>query len=218
MKGTFLLFFTLFVFSISVWGQNENKPLQRKFDVDPASKSLLKIPEDNPLPDFLQKDFLAKTPKPNSTQKNFEKDIQMGFKEDFIDPGQEYLERLQTPEAEKRPGDFKVDQYLGDFKSNAKSVRVVFRDHQHPDGDRVQVRLNDRVFYPNILLQQSYKKLDIDLITGFNKIDFVALNQGESGPNTAEVRVYDDQGNLMMANRWNLATGTKATFIVVKDE
>ena len=23
--------------------------------------------------------------------------------------------------------------------------------------------------------------------------------------------------NLMMANRWNLATGTKATFIVVKD-
>ena len=46
----------------------------------------------------------------------------------------------------------------------------------------------------------------------------MALNQGESGPNTAEVRVYDDQGNLMMANRWNLATGTKATFIVVKDE
>ena len=142
----------------------------------------------------------------------------MGFDEQFIDPGQEYLERLQTPEAEKNPGDFKVDQYLGDFKSNAKSVRIVFRDHQHPDGDRVQVRLNDIVFYPNILLQESYKKLDVDLKTGFNKIDFVALNQGESGPNTAEVRVYDDQGNLMMANRWNLATGTKATFIVVKGE
>ncbi len=203
---------------MSVWGQNENKPVQRKFDVDPASKTLLKIPEDNPLPNYLQKDFLSNTPQPNNSNKGFEKNIQMGFNEQFIDPGHEYLERLQTPEAEKNPGDFKVDQYLGDFKSNAKSVRIVFRDHQHPDGDRVQVRLNDIVFYPNILLQESYKKLDVDLKTGFNKIDFVALNQGESGPNTAEVRVYDDQGNLMMANRWNLATGTKATFIVVKDE
>ena len=65
---------------------------------------------------------------------------------------------------------------------------------------------------------ESYKKLDVELIKGFNKIDFVALNQGSAGPNTAEVRVYDDQGRLMMANLWNLATGTKATFIVVKDE
>ncbi len=218
MKRHFVLFSVVFIYSFSLWGQNENKPLQRKIEVDPASKSLLKIPDKNPLPNFLQKDFLSKTPDVNTPSKGFEKDIQMGFKEDFIDPGQEYLERLQTPEAEKNPGNFKVDQYLGDFKSNAKSVRVVFRDHQHPDGDRVQVRLNDEIFYPNILLQESYKKLDVDLKTGFNKIDFVALNQGESGPNTAEVRVYDDQGNLMMANRWNLATGTKATFIVVKDE
>ena len=218
MKGFFLGYYAILLCSMSVWGQNENKPVERKFDVDPASKTLSKIPEDNPLPSYLQKDFLSNTPQPNTPNKGFEKDIQMGFDEKFIDPGQEYLERLQTPEAEKNPGDFKVDQYLGDFKSNAKSVRIVFRDHQHPDGDRVQVRLNDIVFYPNILLQESYKKLDVDLKTGFNKIDFVALNQGESGPNTAEVRVYDDQGNLMMANRWNLATGTKATFIVVKDE
>ena len=217
MKWRCGFFLLVFFSSALVWGQTENKPVQRKFDVDPASKSLLKIPEKNPLPNFLQKDFLSKTPDVNAPSKGIKKDIQMGFKEDFIDPGQEYLERLQTPEAEKNPGNFKVDQYLGDFKSNAKSVRIVFRDHQHPDGDRVQVRLNDEIFYPNILLLESYKKLDVDLKTGFNKIDFVALNQGESGPNTAEVRVYDDQGNLMMANRWNLATGTKATFIVVKD-
>ena len=218
MKRHFVLFCVVCLYSFSLRGQNENKSLQRKIDVDPTSKSLLKIPDKNPLPNFLQKDFLSKTPDVNTPSKGLGKDIQMGFKENFIDPGQEYLERLQTPEAEKNPGDFKVDQYLGDFKSNAKSVRVVFRDHQHPDGDRVQVKLNDEIFYPNILLQESYKKLDVDLKTGFNKIDFVALNQGESGPNTAEVRVYDDQGNLMMANRWNLATGTKATFIVVKDE
>ena len=60
--------------------------------------------------------------------------------------------------------------------------------------------------------------MDIKLLEGFNKIDFVALNQGESGPNTAEVRVYDDNGNVMMSNLWNLATGSKATFIVVKQD
>ena len=60
--------------------------------------------------------------------------------------------------------------------------------------------------------------MDIKLLEGFNKIDFVALNQGESGPNTAEVRVYDDDGNVMMSNLWNLATGSKATFIVVKQD
>ena len=60
--------------------------------------------------------------------------------------------------------------------------------------------------------------MDVKLLEGFNKIDFVALNQGDSGPNTAEVRVYDDNGNVMMSNLWNLATGSKATFIVVKQD
>ena len=208
----------VFLLSAALWGQNENKPVQKKFDIDPKSKSLLKLPEKNPLPDFLKKDFLSKTPNPTAAPKSFEQDIQMGLKEDFLDPGEEYLKRLQSPESEKNPGEFKVDQYLGDFKSNAERVRIVFRDHQQPDGDRIQVRLNDNVFSPNILLVESYKKLDVDLTLGFNKIDFVALNQGESGPNTAEVRVYDEQGKLMMANRWNLATGSKATFIVVREE
>ena len=201
-----------------LWAQSENQSLQRSIEVDPLSKSLLKVPEDNALPDFLKKDFLSNTAKPNEAPKSFEKDIQMGIREAFIDPGNEFLKRLQTPESDKNPGEFKVDQYLGDFKSNSKSVRIVFRDHQQPDGDRVQIRYNDQVYYPNVLLVEAYKKLDVELKDGFNKFDFVALNQGTAGPNTAEVRVYDDQGRLMMANLWNLSTGTKATFIVVKDE
>ena len=52
---------------------------------------------------------------------------------------------------------------------------------------------------------------------GFNKIDFQALNQGESGPNTAELHVYDDNGVLVSAHEWNLLTGYKATVIVVKE-
>ena len=201
---------------MSIWGQNENKPIQRKFDVDPASKSLLKIPDKNPLPNFLQKDFLSKSPQPNAPKKGFEKDIQMGFKEEFIDPGQEYLERLQTPEAEKNPGNFKVDQYLGDFRNNGKFVQIALRDHESPDGDLIRILLNDKEVVPQVLLQERFKTIGINLVMGFNKIDFVALNQGTSGPNTAEVRVFDDEGKLVGANRWNLATGVKATYIIVK--
>ena len=57
----------------------------------------------------------------------------------------------------------------------------------------------------------------LDLKNGFNVVDFVALNQGTSGPNTAEIIVYDDQGKLVGTNRWNLATGVKATYIIYKN-
>ena len=33
-----------------LWAQSENQPLQRSIEVDPLSKSLLKVPEDNALP------------------------------------------------------------------------------------------------------------------------------------------------------------------------
>jgi hypothetical protein len=45
-----------------------------------------------------------------------------------------------------------------------------------------------------------------------------ALNQGTSGPNTAAFSVYDDSGNLITSNEWNLTTGIKATIVVVKEE
>ncbi|MFT7157938.1 MAG: hypothetical protein ACI8Q1_002963, partial [Parvicella sp.] len=45
---------------------------------------------------------------------------------------------------------------------------------------------------------------------------FEALNQGDSGPNTAELHVYDDKGMLVSAHEWNLLTGNKASIIVYK--
>jgi hypothetical protein len=40
-----------------------------------------------------------------------------------------------------------------------------------------------------------FKDLEIDSIKGIN--NFEALNQGSSGPNTAEFKVYDDKGGLI---------------------
>jgi hypothetical protein len=66
-------------------------------------------------------------------------------------------------------------------------------------------------------LDSDYKGFDIVLEKGFNKIDFEALNQGTSGPNTAQFQVFDDKGALISSSQWNLGTGFKATIILVKE-
>ena len=72
-------------------------------------------------------------------------------------------------------------------------------------------------------LNGSYNKIvlinnagQVGPITPMGKQTFEQINQGSSGPNTAEVVVYDDQGKLVGTNRWNLATGVKATYIIYK--
>jgi hypothetical protein len=113
---------------------------------------------------------------------------------------------------------FRSDQYLGDFKSNSKYVTIIYRDHEYPDGDRVKVLLNNYPIMNEILLVSEYRDFNIELTKGFNKIDFQALNQGTSGPNTAEFHVINDKGELIFSNKWNLTTGVKASIVIVKDE
>ena len=145
--------------------------------------------------------------------------LRFGENEQFLDPGKRYLNKLnRKPEKEKNPDLFKTDQYLGDFRNNGKFVQIAVRDHESPDGDLIRIMLNDVEVVSQVMLQERFKSISIDLVMGFNKIDFVALNQGASGPNTAEVRVFDDNGQLVGANRWNLATGVKATYIIVKEK
>ena len=110
-----------------------------------------------------------------------------------------------------------TNQFLGDFETSAKFVNIVYRDHEYFDGDRIRVYYNDDVIERNILLENQYKGFKLNLKEGFNKIDFQALNQGTSGPNTAEFQVMDDKGVIISSNQWNLATGVKATIVFVKE-
>ncbi|MFC5045646.1 hypothetical protein ACFSTE_19010 [Aquimarina hainanensis] len=110
-----------------------------------------------------------------------------------------------------------TDQYFGDFESNGKFVNIIYRDYGEVDGDLVRIYLNDDIIRSNVYLEGSFRGMTIDLLKGFNKIDIEALNQGTSGPNTAEFQLYDDEGKLITSNHWNLATGVKATMIIVKD-
>lgn len=121
-----------------------------------------------------------------------------------------------TKDAGLKP-EYYNDQHFGDFKSGSKFVRFLYRDHEYVDGDRVSVAVNDTIIHPNIHLAGEFQGFYIDLKTGFNKIDITALNQGTSGPNTAQFVMYDDNRQVISSNIWNLATGVKATVIIVKD-
>jgi hypothetical protein len=202
------------------FGQIENNNPSFSFPSDKNNNSspLFTPPaEESP---YLRGDFLKKPldmTDPSLNDKG--PTINMEEQEKFLNPGDIYLSKLKGKGAEagKDPNKFRTNQYMGDYRIGGNKARIIFRDHEYPDGDRVRILHNDQVIQPNVLLVERFVGLTVELIPGFNKIDFVALNQGSSGPNTAEVRVYDENGEMTAANQWNLATGVKATYILIKE-
>jgi len=218
---TFPLLFSCIVFwAPMTYGQieNNNSTFQFPSDYNNDSGSLFQPPqEESP---YLKGDFMEKPLDMTDPSLN-EKGPKMNMEEQekFLNPGDIYLSKLKGKgvEAGKDPNKFRVNQFMGDYKIEGNVARIIFRDHEYPDGDRVRILHNDQVIRPNVLLVERFVGLSIELVQGFNKIDFVALNQGTSGPNTAEVRVFDENGEMTAANQWNLATGVKATYILIKE-
>lgn len=112
---------------------------------------------------------------------------------------------------------FKTSLELGRYETNTSRIRIVCRDHSYVDGDRVKLYVNEQVIRRSITLEGGYFIIDVNLKEGFNRIDIEALNQGSSGPNTAEFKVFDDNGNLLAAREWNILTGYIATMVVMKN-
>ena len=111
-----------------------------------------------------------------------------------------------------------IDQDLGSFSTKSKSVNIICRDFQYPDGDKVTILINKIPVITNIILKRNYQSFNIPLDEGINTIEIVALNQGSSGPNTAEFKIFNDTKMLISANQWNLATGAKASIIIAKQK
>lgn len=109
-----------------------------------------------------------------------------------------------------------TDFSLGTIYSNSKFVTIEVRDYQLVDGDRIKVYLNEKIINSDIRLDDVAYSIKIDLINGYNKIDIKALSSGFSGPNTAELSVFDDKGVLISIQKWNIETGQYASLSVIK--
>ena len=207
-----MISFLIVGFTYSQENSNNTSGLNFSSSNSQSENSLLNLKKkDNP--------FLKKLE--NKNKKDFFPDANVKEKrpERFINSNDLYLSRLyrKKTESNKNINKFKVDQFLGEIRNDGEYVSIILRDHEYPDGDLIKVQINEDVVMPAILLTEKAKGFKLDLKSGFNVVDFVALNQGSSGPNTAEIIVYDDQGKLVGTNRWNLATGVKATYIIYKN-
>ena len=138
-------------------------------------------------------------------------------KNEFINPGDVYKDKWNKKEDNTQGVVYRKNQNLGSFPTGSTTAKVMYRDAAYVDGDQIRVYLNDKVIQSQVTLDSDFQGFEIVLEKGFNKIDFEALNQGTSGPNTAEFKVYDDKGKLISASQWNLGTGFKATIILVKE-
>ncbi|WP_274475512.1 hypothetical protein [Mangrovimonas aestuarii] len=224
---TLLLVVVMLTFAGNVWAQIDSQeativiPAEDTNDPDNSPSIDIKPIENKGLSN-VNKGTVNGLSVPNNSNLNTNKESFSMYSEKFADPGEQYMKRLKnhlpkSEEVERGAMGSTTNQYFGDVRSRSVFVNIVYRDHEYPDGDRIQVLVNDEIIHPNVLLMPDFRGFKLDLKSGFNKIDFLALNQGESGPNTAEFQVIDDNGNVISANRWNLSTGVKATVIVVKE-
>ena len=202
MKVIYLQFLILFI-PFCLWSQFDTKNKKSTFSAPIATSKLPALPREKfkfePKPAYSDK-----FPNPNnSVVKN---DVLFSKTNTFINPNDMVKDRLN---AEK-------GNFLGDFKTKSNYVRIVCRDFGEFDGDKVSVYLNDVLINGEVLLEISSKQIIINLSKGFNKIQFLALNEGYSSPNTAEFEMFDDKGNVVTSNQWNLFTGDRATINVTK--
>lgn len=140
-------------------------------------------------------------------------------KEEFVNRGTEYEDRVNQSVQRKGESNeaFRGNQSFGEIRTKSGYFNIISADYGLEDGDRIRVLVNDRVVIPEFMLTNNSKGLMINLQPGFNKIEFEAMNQGTSGPNTAQFTVFDDNDNMLMSNQWNLATGFKASIMVIKE-
>lgn len=213
--------FSLILCNAVLWAQFEgSKSINKKFSTISVAPTL-----DKPIAKI---DFLD----PESDKKNFEKELEKILKkkrqeqkikdlnkQGIITPKQLHKKKLKA-EMKALSGNHyaKIDQDLGGFSSNSKNVTIVCRDFGAVDGDIVTIYLNDKPVVRQINLVQSFQRFTIPLKVGLNVISFKALNQGSSGPNTADFMVFDDKGAVLSSNQWNLATGAKAVLSIARDK
>ena len=143
-------------------------------------------------------------------------EFSMNNDEDYIDVRTDTAPKYFSKDKEILE-EYGADQHLGDYTTNSGSVTIMYRDHEYVDGDRVRIYVNGDIVKSSVYLSGGFNGFTFPLQSGFNRVVFQALNQGSSGPNTAELQIFDDAGAIISHNQWNLTTGRKATVMIVKE-
>jgi len=147
-----------------------------------------------------------------------EKPIQMLQSNDFEDAGKPVLTKLNSKsETDFNPVYVNKNMDFGILKTKSEFVRICYRDYSAPDGDYVRIYTKDMMLVPMAILSNDCQYMKLTLLKGENVINFEALNEGSSYPNTGELQVFDENGVLLTGQRWGLETGYKGVLTVYKE-
>jgi hypothetical protein len=203
-------------------GDLPNTPIELE-GLDPIIKESPKAEEPIPLDIEAAPDIKAPTAPESPTKSALEmanKEVNlMETNEAFLNSGDRFVKKMNR-DYNARDSDkvgATTTQYFGEFRTKSKTVKIMCRDYSNVDGDRVSIIINDRVVVPNVLLQGNFRGFYFDLQKGFNKIEFKALNEGAYTPNTAQFAVFDDKGNQISSDEWNLSTNVKASLMIIQE-
>ena len=212
----------IFVFITTIllmqWGHSQIENVQESLRIkaneiaekDKKTSSLINV---SPVKGLTNKDFKIRMGIP-PIDGFAKKESGITTQRDVIDPNWDVKQTFS--ENQKDISKYNKDFYLGDIKTKSKYVRIMCRDHEYEDGDRIKLVLNKAIIHPNITLRNASYVIDVKLSEGLNSLEFYALNEGRSSPNTAELKVLDESGNIIGSGQWLLTTGYKAQLIVLK--
>tara|TARA_R110000850_G_scaffold18580_4_gene57007 strand:- start:146832 stop:147527 length:696 start_codon:yes stop_codon:yes gene_type:complete len=106
----------------------------------------------------------------------------------------------------------KVDLNYGKYIVETERIKILLRDFGEEDGDLIRLFKDEFIVQNSIYLSNFTKEIIINLSLGDNFLEFLALNEGFSSPNTASFSVVDANGKIIFSNEWNLNTGVSANF------
>ncbi len=195
-----------FDFKLDTVSQKEEQKFDFNLDIPASLQFSFKAKSNNDAFDFLKEQNNL------SSQPSFMSQNQQETDKDVLKPKYWNGKDVSNVKLKTSRG-----QELGRIATDTDKIRIECRDHSFVDGDRVRVYLNDDILYRTVTLKGNYFIINIDLKEGFNRIDIEALNQGSSGPNTAEFNVFDNKGYLISSKEWNMLTGNIATLVVIKN-
>lgn len=171
-------------------------------------------------PKIFKPSVFSPNAKPNNNNNSSileDKKLQFVKNNEFANPGDAYKEQLNNSLKEGGQDNkiFRKNEYFGEFKIKTEQVKIRYRDFGEVDGDQIKLLVNGREMVTDITLLGEFRTFTLGLEKGFNKVEYEAINEGFSVPNTAEFQIFDDQGNLITSGQWYLATGFRAQFMLI---
>ncbi|TDD96927.1 hypothetical protein [Flavobacterium cellulosilyticum] len=112
----------------------------------------------------------------------------------------------------------KIDVNFGEIRTKSKYFVIKYRDFIVVDSDMIKATLNNRQVGGIMELFGDNRQFVINLADGINTFELEAYSKGESGGNTCEFHIFDDQGKEVRSDYWdNWDKGVKGTFVIVKE-